>query len=308
MKKILLFFLITLLIIYITIQFLFTNSTEEFMFTRNEQVRVYRNDSKKIENIPLEEYVMGVVAGEMPASFELEALKAQAVASRSYVMYQMVKNKNKDYDVIDTVLNQVYLDSNTLKKKWGSKYEQYLGKIKEAVTETAYEYVIYDGKIAETLFFSTSTGYTENSEEIFVSKVPYLRSVESKWDNISPVFNEENKYQLDKFLKQLNLKVSDQLNVKITSKTKGGRIKKIVINEKEFTGDEIVKKFNLRSTCFEIELIDNYVYITTKGYGHGVGMSQYGAQGMALAGYTYDEIIKHYYTNVEIKKIKNSIK
>lgn len=308
MKKILLFFLITLLIPYITIQFLFTNSTEEFMFTRNEQVRVYRNDSKKIENIPLEEYVMGVVAGEMPASFELEALKAQAVASRSYVMYQMVKNKNKDYDVIDTILNQVYLDSNTLKKKWGSKYEQYLGKIKEAVTETAYEYVIYDGKIAETLFFSTSTGYTENSEEIFVSKVPYLRSVESKWDNISPVFNEENKYQLDKFLKQLNLKVSDQLNVKITSKTKGGRIKKIVINEKEFTGDEIVKKFNLRSTCFEIELIDNYVYITTKGYGHGVGMSQYGAQGMALAGYTYDEIIKHYYTNVEIKKIKNSIK
>lgn len=308
MKKILLFFLITLLIPYITIQFLFTNSTEEFMFTRNEQVRVYRNDSKKIENIPLEEYVMGVVAGEMPASFELEALKAQAVASRSYVMYQMVKNKNKDYDVIDTVLNQVYLDSNTLKKKWGSKYEQYLGKIKEAVTETAYEYVIYDGKIAETLFFSTSTGYTENSEEIFVSKVPYLRSVESKWDNISPVFNEENKYQLDKFLKQLNLKVSDQLNVKIISKTKGGRIKKIVINEKEFTGDEIVKKFNLRSTCFEIELIDNYVYITTKGYGHGVGMSQYGAQGMALAGYTYDEIIKHYYTNVEIKKIKNSIK
>lgn len=308
MKKILLFFLITLLIPYITIQFLFTNSTEEFMFTRNEQVRVYRNDSKKIENIPLEEYVMGVVAGEMPASFELEALKAQAVASRSYVMYQMVKNKNKDYDVIDTVLNQVYLDSNTLKKKWGSKYEQYLGKIKEAVTETAYEYVIYDGKIAETLFFSTSTGYTENSEEIFVSKVPYLRSVESKWDNISPVFNEENKYQLDKFLKQLNLNVSDQLNVKITSKTKGGRIKKIVINEKEFTGDEIVKKFNLRSTCFEIELIDNYVYITTKGYGHGVGMSQYGAQGMALAGYTYDEIIKHYYTNVEIKKIKNSIK
>lgn len=308
MKKILLFFLITLLIPYITIQFLFTNSTEEFMFTRNEQVRVYRNDSKKIENIPLEEYVMGVVAGEMPASFELEALKAQAVASRSYVMYQMVKNKNKDYDVIDTVLNQVYLDSNTLKKKWGSKYEQYLGKIKEAVTETAYEYVIYDGKIAETLFFSTSTGYTENSEEIFVSKVPYLRSVESKWDNISPVFNEENKYQLDKFLKQLNLKVSNQLNVKITSKTKGGRIKKIVINEEEFTGDEIVKKFNLRSTCFEIELIDNYVYITTKGYGHGVGMSQYGAQGMALAGYTYDEIIKHYYTNVEIKKIKNSIK
>ena len=308
MKKILLFFLITLLIPYITIQFLFTNSTEEFMFTRNEQVRVYRNDSKKIENIPLEEYVMGVVAGEMPASFELEALKAQAVASRSYVMYQMVKNKNKDYDVIDTILNQVYLYSNKKKKKWGSKYEQYLGKIKEAVTETAYEYVIYDGKIAETLFFSTSTGYTENSEEIFVSKVPYLRSVESKWDNISPVFNEENKYQLDKFLKQLNLKVSDQLNVKITSKTKGGRIKKIVINEKEFTGDEIVKKFNLRSTCFEIELIDNYVYITTKGYGHGVGMSQYGAQGMALAGYTYDEIIKNYKIKIKIKKIKNSIK
>ena len=308
MKKILLFFLLITLIPYITIMLLFSNKSEEFLFVTNDYVRVLRSKTGEIDKIPLEEYIMGVIAGEMPVTFELEALKAQAVASRSYVMYKMIKNKNKEYDVVDTVMNQVYLDSDTQKKKWGKNYEKYSTKIKKAVEDTAYLYVIYDGQVAETLFFSTSVGYTENSEEVFVSKVPYLRSVKSDWDNISPVFNEDNSYSLEKFLKKLDLPSNETLEVKVLDTTSTGRILTIKINGKKFTGKEIANSLSLRSTYFDIKEKNGEVTITTKGYGHGVGMSQYGAQGMALEGYSYIEILKHYYTDVEIKKIKNCIK
>lgn len=304
MKKILLFFLLILLIPYITVSLLFSGEEKEFLFVKNEYVRVLRKETNEIVNVPLEEYVMGVVAGEMPVSFEIEALKAQAVAARTYVMYQMIKNENKDYDVVDTVMNQVYLDSVDLKKKWGNNYQKYIKKIKEAVESTAYQYILYNGQIAETLFFSTSVGYTENSEEIFVSKVPYLRSVESSWDSISPVFLENTTYTIDEFLDRLNLEKSDVLSVKIIDTTSTGRINKIKINNNIYTGKQVANLLNIRSSHFEIKENNGVVKISTKGYGHGVGMSQYGAQGMAKEGYSYDEILKYYYTGIEIKKIK----
>ena len=304
MKKILLFFLLILLMPYIVVNVLLSMEENKFMFVRNEYVRVLRKSTNEIVKVPLEEYVMGVVAGEMPASFELEALKAQAVASRTYVMYQMIKNNNKDYDVVDTVMNQVYLDSDDLKKKWGSNYQKYYKKIKEAVESTAYQYILYDGQIAETLFFSTSVGYTENSEEIFVSKVPYLRSVKSSWDDISPVFLESTSYTLNEFLNRLNLEKSESLKIQILDTTSTGRINKIKINNNTYTGKQVAQLLDIRSSYFEIKESNGIVTITTKGYGHGVGMSQYGAQGMAKEGYTYDEILKYYYTGIELKKIK----
>ena len=304
MKKILLFFLLMLLIPYITVSLLCSMKANEFSFVKNEYVRVLRKNTNEIIKVPLEEYVMGVVAGEMPASFEIEALKAQAVASRTYVMYQMIKNKNKDYDVVDTVMNQVYLDSKDLKRKWGNNYQIYIKKVKEAVEKTAYQYILYDDQIAETLFFSTSVGYTENSEDIFVSKVPYLRSVESSWDNISPVFSENTNYTLEEFLERLNLEQSDFLTIKVIDTTSTGRINKIKINGNTYTGKQIANLLDIRSSYFDIKENNGMVKITTKGYGHGVGMSQYGAQGMAKEGYSYEEILKHYYTGIEIKKIK----
>ena len=174
-----------------------------------------------------------------------------------------------------------------------------------AVKNTAYQYIVYDGKIAETLFFSTSAGYTENSEDVFISKVPYLRSVESKWDSVAPTFQRVVKYSHDDFLGLLKLPSSKEIIVKVLAKTKAGRINSIQINGKTYTGKEVVSLLKLKSTNFTIKEADNIVTITTKGYGHGVGMSQYGAEGMAKEGYTYDQIIKHYYTGVEIKKIKN---
>ena len=148
-----------------------------FNFSSNSIVRVYRQNVDRIDRVPIEEYVVGVVSGEMPVNFEIEALKAQAVASRSYVMFQMKRNKDKDFDVYDTVKNQVYLDTILQKERWNDDYINNVNKIKEAVLDTAGEYLEYNGNVVEAMFFSTSTGMTENSEEIFSSEVPYLRSV-----------------------------------------------------------------------------------------------------------------------------------
>jgi stage II sporulation protein D len=304
MKKILLFSFIfiiipTIIIFYLVIEPISNN----FKFTKNTTVKVYRSTSKVIEEVLLENYVMGVVAGEMPASFNIEALKAQAVAARTYIMFKMLHNKNKKYDVIDTVLNQVYIDDKELKKKWGKNYTKYKNKVKQAVKETAYQYVTYNGEVIDALFFSTSGGYTENSEDIFYTKLDYLKSVKSDWDKISPVFKEQNEYEISDFCKMLHITCKNKPVIKVLSKTKGGKINIIMINNKKFTGKNIVKIFNLRTTNFTIN-VDSKVIITSHGYGHGVGMSQYGAEGMARVGYKYDEILKYYYTGVEIKKIK----
>ena len=304
MKNILLFSLLILIISLLIITSLVIDKpTQNFKFSKNTTVRIYRSKTKQIEKIPLEKYVEGVVSGEMPASFKEEALKAQAVAARSYIMYKIINSRKKKYDVVDTVLNQVYLDEKQLKKKWGSKYKEYKNKIHKIVEETSYEYITYKGKVADALFFSTSGGYTENSEEIFVSKVHYLQSVKSDWDKISPVFREQNEYSLTDFCKMLQIDCTNKPIVKVTSKTTGGKINKITIGNSSFTGKDIVKKFNLRTTNFDINIGDN-VIITTKGYGHGVGMSQYGAEGMARAGYSYIDILKYYYNDIKLEKIK----
>ena len=279
------------------------NKNISFKFSHNTIVRVYRSKDKKVENVPLEKYVKGVVAGEMPISFSEEALKAQAVAARSYIMYKIVNNRKKKYDVVDTVLNQVYLDDNELKRKWGKKYDENKEKIDRVVEDTAFQYITYNGKIADALFFSTSSGYTENSQDVFSSKVHYLQSVKSDWDKISPVFNEQYEFSYSDFCKKLQIDITNKISIKVIEKTSAGKIKRIMINNKIFTGEKIVKLFGLRTSNFTIITSDN-VIITTRGYGHGVGMSQYGAEGMARAGYKYDEILKYYYTDVKIEKIK----
>lgn len=305
MKKVLLFSLLFVLIPTLTISFLFRNNEKEFQFSANTTVRILRSKTGKIETVALEDYIIGVVAGEMPVTFEEEALKAQAVASRSYVMYQIKGNKNRDYDVVDTILNQVYIDSDTLKEKWKDHYDEYYKKVVNSVQSTAYQYLVYDNKIVNAMFFSTSNGYTENSEDVFVSKVPYLRSVESKWDNISPVFQYTTNFSVEDFLGLLKLPSSNTIQISGVEKTKTGRIKNLKINGKSYTGREVASLLTLKSSSFSIIQNGNKVTIHTQGFGHGVGMSQYGAQGMAKEGYTYEEILKHYYTDTELKKIKN---
>lgn len=305
MKKVIILILMLIGIPYlITICFIKKDDEIKFYFSSNTTVRIKRNATGKIDNVLLEDYIVGVLAGEMPVSFEIEALKAQAVAARTYVMKRLVNNKNNDYDIIDTTLNQVYLDNDELKKKWGNNYVNYINKLKTAVLETSGEYITYKDNIIDALFFSTSVGVTENSEEVFVSALPYLRSVDSSWDaEVSPVFSENNTFSLKEFYNKLNLTYSNNLSIDVLQTTSTGRIKKIKINGTTFNGTTVAGKLGIRSDYFNISRDNDTVLVTTKGYGHGVGMSQYGAEAMAKKGYTYDKILKHYYKDVDIKKI-----
>ena len=265
-------------------------------------IKVKQTNKNKIIELNIEDYVKGVIAGEMPISFELEALKAQAVAARTYALRRI--NKNNTYDVVDTVMNQVYKDDDTLKQSWGINYEKYMDKITTAVKETKGEYVDYNGTYADTLFFSTSVGNTENSEEIFGTKVSYLQSVSSQWDEeVSPVFEEKNIFTRESFCKKLNLKDCSKIYVSIIDETSTGRIKHVKINNKIFTGSDVAYYLGVRSNYFNIYIENNNVVVLTKGYGHGVGMSQYGAEGMSKNGYTYREILEHYYQGTTIKNL-----
>lgn len=304
MKKIILLVLLIILIPYLFVSIFVKDEEIKFIYQSNMFVRVKRMNTDTIDKVPFEEYVTGVLAGEMPVSFELEALKAQAVAARSYVMNKMSYNRNKDYDIVDTIANQVYLDDEYLRKVWKDDYTNKINKIKKAILETSGEYIAYDGKVAEAFFFSTSSGMTENSEDVFTTKVPYLRSVSSQWDaKVSPVYTDSETFSLTTFYNKLGLPYKEKLNVEITSKTDTGLIKKMKINGTSITASKVVAKLNLRSNYLTIKQEGDKVKIITKGYGHGVGMSQYGAQGMAKEGYTYDQILKHYYQGIEIKKI-----
>lgn len=303
MKKILLLTCSIICIPYLIINLFIRDDEMKFQYTSNMQVRVKRTETDEIVFVPFEDYIIGVLAGEMPVTFEKEALKAQAVAARSYVMKQMVYNKDKDYDVVDTVTNQVYLDNRYLQSVWKEDYTEKINKIKMAVLETYNEYLDYKGQVADALFFSTSVGYTENSEEVFSNTVPYLRSVVSEWDEISPVYQVNYSFQLDDFYKKLGLTYKDTITIEKTKTTSTGRIKQLKINGTSFDGSTVVTKLGLKSNHFTIVQNGNTVSITTKGYGHGVGMSQYGAQGMALKGYNYQEILSYYYQGTSIKKI-----
>ena len=304
MKKILFFSLLIIFIPYLIVTIFIEDNEIKFKFASNMQVRVKHADTGQIENVPFEEYVAGVLAGEMPVSFHIEALKAQAVAARSYVMKKMENNVNKDYDVVDTIMNQVYLTDEYLRAVWNESYDEKMNKIKTAVIETKGEYISYDGEVAEAFFFSTSVGATENSGEVFSKQLPYLVSVSSQWDaEVSPVYNTSKTFSLSEFFQKLDIEYSDELTIEKTKVTSTGRTKKIKINGHEFTGGEVMEKLGLKSAFFEIIRDNNNIIVNNKGYGHGVGMSQYGAEGMAQNGYKYDQIIKHYYTGVEIKKI-----
>lgn len=302
MKKLIIVTLLVIIIPFLVVKIFVPTDEIKFKNMTNNIIRV-KDEQGNITEIPFEEYVKGVVAGEMPATFEEEALKAQAVASRSYAMYQMEGSKDKDYDVLDTTTNQVYLTDEELKNNWKEEYPEKINKIKKAIAETKGEYLTYDGKVINAMFFSTSTGQTENSEDVFVTALPYLRSVASTWDEKSPVYTDTATISLQDFYNKLSLPYNETLTVEITSQTATGRIKTLKINGTEFNGRDFASKLSLRSNCFTISQNEQNITITTKGFGHGVGMSQYGANGMAKEGYDYKKILKHYYSNTKIEKI-----
>lgn len=307
MKKIMIFIILLIFIPFFIVLIYNKNYKEiELNYITTRYIRVKRLNTNNIETIPLEEYIVGVLAGEMPINFDIEALKAQAVASRSYALKRIEYNKDKEYDVVDSILNQVYLDNEYLKKAWGNNYVKNINKLRKVVNATIDEYLSYNSLVVDALFFSTSNGYTEDSQAVFNFECDYLKSVESPWDSeVSSAYLTNKTLSLKEFYQKLNLPYNKNLNVEILKRSSTNRILLLKINNQEFKGTDLYSKLSLRSTDFTITLLGDNVKITTKGYGHGVGMSQYGALGMAKKGYTYEEILKHYYKNTFITKLKN---
>ena len=268
-------------------------------------VAVFRMERKQIEKLPLEKYVVGVVASEMPRGFEKEALKAQALTARTYIVNQMLKENKSDLPggalVTDTENHQVYKSDDELKKLFGADYNWAINKITEAVNETNGQIITYEGAPIVASFFSTSNGYTENSEAIWLNAVPYLKSVESPWDLQSPKFGGQKIFTVSEFEQKLDVKLSDNSTIgNIIERTAGKRVGKVEINGKMLHGKEVREKLKLKSTDFTWERKGDKIIVNTKGYGHGVGMSQYGANGMAAEGKTYKDIINYYYKGVQI--------
>ncbi len=306
MKRIINLTLLLILLPAITILALspIQNKKQETKYTleKNTSVRVMRNETNTIEKIPLEQYLIGVLSGEMPISYNIEALKAQAVAARTYTLKKMETNKDNSYDVIDTTDDQVYLDDNYLKENWKEKYNEYIKKVKQAVDETSGEYLTYDGQIIKAFFFSTSSGTTENCKDVFGENLPYLISVSSTWDVNSPSYLDSKTLSLQEFYQTLGLEYQEELNINI-ERNETNSISNITINNTTFKGTEFRQKLNLKSTNIEITQEGKEVTLISKGFGHGVGMSQYGAQQLAQQGYKYNEILKYYYTGIDFKKI-----
>ena len=231
----------------------------------------------------------------MPALFNEEALKAQAVAARSFATSKM---ENNFLELTSGISDQVYSPNFKLKEKWNDDYNKYYNKIYNCVKSTHNEVIKRDNKILRTYYFSMSNGYTENSQTVFNDTT--FTSVESLENENTPNYKFQKTFSSSDLNKLLNISSIDIQNIE---RNETNHVKSITINNKTYTGIEFRKLLNLRSTDFTIEKQDNNYIITTIGYGHCVGMSQYGANQMAKEGSSYKEILNHYYENTEISEI-----
>ena len=263
-------------------------------------VKDVSNDT--ISSYDIEDYLIGVVAGEMPASFNIEALKAQAVAARTYAYYKM-QTSNGNFDITNDATTQVHLTNEQMYNRWQDGFNTYYNKIKEAVIDTRGEVITYKSQIIPAYYFAMSNGYTENSELVFSEEKDFLKSVPSPERRE----NYEFKVTLSKEEFCNKLKIScEKIEINNINRTNTNRVTSITINNQQFNGKAFKYLLNLRSTDFDL-IIDNNIKIITRGFGHGVGMSQYGANNLANDGFSYKEILAHYYTNTKITNIGSII-
>ncbi|NJD03447.1 MAG: stage II sporulation protein D [Ruminiclostridium sp.] len=291
-----------------------------------EKILVYDHSSRTVKNMDLEEYLKEVVAAEMPADFDIEALKAQAVAARTFAYSRKIRAYRPEpgvHDEADICTDykhcQAWISRGTAMKKWGIfNASRNWNKISRAVNETKGLIITYDSKVINALFHANSGGKTENIGDVWDGvQVPYLKSVESNGEDAAKDFKSTVIIKIKDFIGKLkneypDIKLSSKNvpgSIKILEYTEGGRVKTLKAGDIIIKGTDFRKLMELRSANFKIEKAGNdSIKITTLGYGHGVGLSQWGANYLAKRGGTFDEIVKYYYTGVEITSIKDYIK
>ncbi len=275
-------------------------------------LNVYDHREKKTVEVPLETYLVGVVAAEMPVSFHPEALKAQAVAARTYTLFKRAHGgcKRHGTDVCtDSSCCQAFLSDDRMRQKWGGAYEDNFARVKSAVKDTGGEVLVYGGELVEALYHSSSGGRTENAEDAFSAAKPYLVSVMSTNESGTNNLSETVSVSRADFTERVNAHFSSaklaeksldtQIEVQKTSKS--GRVLLVKLGGATATGRELRSLFGLNSTLFTLAVEKNGVRFDVRGYGHGVGMSQTGANGMGLGGRSYREILQYYYTGVSVR-------
>ena len=293
------------------------NTEDEYLRVTGANVaKVFITETKTVEEIDIEEYVKGVVASEMPANFDEKAIEAQAVAARTYYIAKRLDNCTQatGAEICDSTHCQVYSSKEKNISKWPKEKSQlYWDKISKAVEDTKGQVLVYNGEIVMyPQFFSTSSGKTESSVDVFARDVPYLKSTESLGEEVAPKYTSVTSISISEFVNTINKTYSNanvtkenvEKVVNIRSNTEGGAVKEVALGSESISGVTFRKLFKLNSANFSIGFSEGKVEIDCKGYGHGVGMSQWGANIMAKEGKGYDEILRHYYTGVEIKEIK----
>lgn len=288
----------------------------------SEEITVYNTESKTVDNMDLEEYVKCVVAAEMPAAFEIEALKAQAVAARTYAFTRILNNFDGKDDLhhgsdvcTDPAHCQAWISMEDAMSSWEKdKAKEYWDKIEGAVEETRGIIITYEDMIANPVFHSNSGGRTENAENVWRgSPVPYLVSVASRgedmcaeYENVVLIKKEDLKEKLKRKYPSFKASGADIMDdIEITGYTEGGRVKNIRIGNITMSGAEFRNIYSLKSANFKIEDGENSTLrITTIGNGHGVGMSQWGANYLAKSGAGFEEILKYYYCGIKLETIE----
>lgn len=254
---------------------------------------VMKEEKQQVKFDEFDEYLLSVVACEMPASYDEEALKAQIIAARTFALYRLKVDKTKEL----TNNDQCTLTKEQMEDRWKNKYNYYYNKIKDAIMASKDEVILKDNELLKTFFFASSNGYTESSKEIFNKESS--DSVPSLWDKESKDYKKTvtfTKEELVNLLGNFN-------SIKILERNKTNHVTKVSIDNKVMSGTKFRNTLKLRSTDFKVNVDNNIYQFTTYGYGHGVGLSQYGANYLAKTGKNYHEILKYYYGNIDIQKI-----
>lgn len=327
MKKIILCILIFVLLCF-CIPIIFTNNkikgvvkeiANENKITPNtydyknyQTIKLLHSATNQIEEIKLDEYLYGVVSAEMPANFELEALKAQAVVARTYTIYKIINDghKHEGANICDnSACCQAWITKENRLARWEENVrESNWNKIVEAVNSTQGKIITYGGLPINAFFHSNSGGATETTANVWGGTgYPYLQSVETSGEDTYSQYSSEVTLTKQNFIDKIKEKHSNfeidftqENSIKILEYTDGNRVKKIKIGNLELSGVEVRTLLGLKSANFTVIIEGENVKFQVKGYGHGVGMSQTGADSMAKSGSNYEEIIKHFYTGVEI--------
>lgn len=255
-----------------------------------------------------DDYIFGVVAAEMPALYDTEALKAQAVAAYTFACVKKAENKDKTYDLTtDPAIDQSFITREQAREKWGDKADEYISKTESAVKSVKNYMITYGGKPILAVYHAISSGRTESCKDVWGKDIPYLTPVSSQGDKLAPSYQTKAEFTEEEIKQKLSdaTEFNGNADTWFTdfSRTASGSVKTLKLCGKEVTGAKIRAALNLRSADFEVAYNSGKFTFTVHGYGHGVGMSQYGAGYMAKQGSDFKEILAHYYTGCKVEKV-----